>query len=228
MPRPNWNSLNRRIEKCRECPRLVTHCAEVARKKRRAYQTETYWGGPVPNFGDPQARLLIIGLAPGAHGANRTGRMFTGDRSGEWLYRALHKAGFANQALSESRTDGLELSDCAITAVCQCAPPDNKPTVQEVARCRPFLTTTIEILPVKVFVALGQLAWRALVDYGMSQSMLSGKRPAFGHGAEIELSDDRIAIGSYHPSQQNTFTGRLTEKMFDEIFDRARQLLPRA
>ena len=225
MPVTTWKSLNRRIEKCRSCPRLIDHCAEVARTKRRAYQDEKYWGGPVPNFGDPTARLLIIGLAPGAHGANRTGRMFTGDRSGDWLYRALHKAGFANQSSSTDRNDGLTLHDCAITAVCQCAPPGNKPTPEEVEHCRPFLTSTIGVLPVRVFLALGQLAWKATLDYAFSVELIDGKRPKFGHGTETELTDGRILLGSYHPSQQNTFTGRLTEEMLDDVFSRAKQIL---
>ena len=224
MPRTTWNSLNRRIEKCRACPRLIRHCADVAERKRRAYQDDDYWGGPVPNFGSPDARLLIVGLAPGAHGANRTGRMFTGDRSGEWLYRALHRAGLANQATSSDRGDGLELTNCVITAVCHCAPPQNKPTTEEVQACQPFLTSTIQLLPVRVFLALGQLAWKASLDYAYSHQLLEGRRPSFGHGAEAKLNNDRYLIGSYHPSQQNTFTGRLTEEMLDQVILRAKQL----
>ena len=196
MPRITWQSLNRRIARCKACPRLIDHCEEIAKTKRRAYIEEKYWGRPVPNFGDPNARLLIVGLAPGAHGANRTGRMFTGDRSGDWLFRALHDAGFANQSESTSRDDGLELIDCAITNVCNCAPPQNKPTPGEIEACRPFLRQTIALLPTRV-----------------------------GHGAVAELADGRKLIGSYHPSQQNTFTGKLTRDMFDQVMQLAKRSL---
>lgn len=224
MPRTTWKSLNRRIEKCTACPRLIDHCAEVARVKRRAYVDQRYWGKPVPNFGDPNASVLIVGLAPGAHGANRTGRMFTGDRSGDWLFRALHKAGFANQAESTHRKDGLELSGCAITAVCNCAPPMNKPTAEEVENCRPFLRATIELMDVRVYLALGQLAWKATLDNAVAEGLWEGKRPKFGHGAEMKLENGQFLLGSYHPSQQNTFTGRLTEEMLDMVFARAKSL----
>ena len=213
-----WNALNANITACESCPRLREHCRRIAREKRRAYAEEDYWGRPVPNFGDPQARLLIVGLAPAAHGANRTGRMFTGDRSGDWLYRALHKAGFANQAAATAIDDGLELDNCAITAACHCAPPDNKPTPDEMRRCRHFIEETIDLLPVCVFLALGQIGWRAVVDEALRRGWLSGRRPKFGHAAQAPLADDRWLIGSYHPSQQNTFTGRLTEAMFDQVF----------
>ncbi len=193
--------------------------------KRRAYRDQTYWGRPVPNFGDPAARLLIVGLAPAAHGANRTGRMFTGDRSGEWLYRALHRAGFANQGHSDDTDDGLQLLDCAITATCHCAPPDNKPTREEVAHCAPWMDETVDLLPVRVYLALGQIGWRSVIDRARSEGTLTGKLPKFGHGATVQLEDQRWLLGSYHPSQQNTFTGRLTEEMFDDIFRTARQLL---
>ncbi len=221
---PVWNELNQRIIACDQCPRLREHCSRIALDKRRAYKACDYWGRPVPNFGDPQAWLLIVGLAPAAHGANRTGRMFTGDRSGEWLFRALHKAGFANQPHAHSPDDGLELTDCAITAVCHCAPPDNKPTSQEIAHCHTFLQQTIELLPVRVFVALGQLAWQAMVDEARRRAWLVGARPKFSHGAKVELAGGRWLLGSYHPSQQNTFTGRLTEVMLDDIFRAARTL----
>ena len=224
MPRTTWKSLNRRIQNCKACPRLIEHCADIARVKRRAYANEKYWGKPVPNFGDPHGRVLIVGLAPGAHGANRTGRMFTGDRSGDWLYRALHKAGFANQAESTSRRDGLELYDCAITGVCNCAPPFNKPTGDEVANCRPFLRETIELMDVRVFLALGQLAWKATLDYAIAEGLYGGRRPKFGHAAEVVFSGGQYLLGSYHPSQQNTFTGRLTEPMFDGVVVRAKEL----
>lgn len=221
----SWNGLNRRICNCDRCPRLLEHCHEIARTKRRAYQGKNYWGGPVPNFGDSRAELLIVGLAPGAHGANRTGRMFTGDRSGDWLYRALHKAGFASQAESTSRDDGLVLQNCAITAACHCAPPDNKPTRDEIMNCREWFDRTIATLPVRVFVALGQIGWRAVIDFARENGWYEGCLPKFGHGAEVELTEGRRLIGSFHPSQQNTFTGRLTEPMLDAVFTRARELL---
>lgn len=224
MPRVTFKSLNRRIEKCKTCPRLTDYCAEVAKTKRRAYQDETYWGRPVANFGDPNAKLLVVGLAPGAHGANRTGRMFTGDRSGDWLFRALHRSGFANQAESTSRNDGLELINCAITNAVNCAPPGNKPTTDEIKACRPFLEQTIQVLPVVVFLALGQLAWKAVLDFAYDSDRLEGKRPKFGHGAEVELKTKQVLLGSYHPSQQNTFTGRLTESMLDRVMKRAKKI----
>jgi uracil-DNA glycosylase family 4 len=218
----DWASLNTAITGCQRCPRLRRYCRDVAREKRRAYLDWTYWGRPVPNFGDPPARLLIVGLAPAAHGANRTGRMFTGDRSGEWLYRALHRAGFASRPASESRDDGLQLRDCAITAVCHCAPPGNKPTQQEIDACAPWLESTVRLLPVRVFVALGQIAWSAVVDYARAVNWWDGPRPKFGHAACVPLAGDRWLIGSYHPSQQNTFTGKLTEPMLDAVFAAAR------
>ena len=171
------------------------------------------------------ARLLIVGLAPAAHGANRTGRMFTGDRSGEWLYRALHKAGFANQPTSTDAGDGLQLIDCAITAVAHCAPPDNRPTVDEIANCQPWLVATVDLLPAKVFLALGQIAWQGVVREARRREWLAGRAAKFQHGAEQELAGGRWLLASYHPSQQNTFTGRLTEPMFDQVFRRARELL---
>jgi uracil-DNA glycosylase family 4 len=220
-----WDQLNEQIISCQRCPRLVEHCEKVAREKRRAYADWDYWGQPVPNFGDPRARLLIVGLAPGAHGANRTGRMFTGDRSGDWLFRALHKAGFANQPHSTTAGDGLKLVDCAITAACHCAPPDNKPTTDEVYRCHPFLQQTIDQLPARVFLALGQLGWKAMLAEAKRRGWWTGKQPKFGHGAKVKLAEDRWLLGSYHPSQQNTFTGRLTEAMLDSVFRDARRLI---
>ncbi len=225
MAHTTWKSLNRRIEQCAACPRLREYCTEVARTKRRAYQDWDYWGRPVPNFGDPRARLVIVGLAPGAHGANRTGRMFTGDRSGDWLYRALHKAGYASQSESTSRDDGLTLVDCAITSVCHCAPPQNKPTPEEKAACQTWLHSTLELCPVRVLLVLGQLAWKATWDQAMQRGWYTGKRPAFGHGAEFQLTEGRWILGSYHPSQQNTFTGRLTEPMLDAVVTRVTALL---
>jgi len=225
MDRAAWDELNHEIVACDACPRLRAHCNTIAKEKRRAFQNWDYWGRPVPNFGDPQARLLIVGLAPAAHGANRTGRMFTGDRSGDWLYRALAKAGFANQATAVNRADGLVLQDCAITAACHCAPPDNKPTREELANCVPWFQQTVDLLPVKVFLALGQIGWRAIIDLVRDAGLLSGRVPKFSHGGCAELSDGRWLVGSYHPSQQNTFTGRLTEEMFDAVFEQVTRLL---
>ncbi|MBS0264857.1 MAG: uracil-DNA glycosylase [Planctomycetes bacterium] len=222
----SWGRLNEQIIQCEACPRLRSYCQEVATQKKRAYVNWEYWGRPVPNFGDPQARLLIVGLAPAAHGANRTGRMFTGDRSGEWLYRALFKAGFANQPHAEHRDDGLELIDCAITATCHCAPPDNRPLPAEIASCQAWFQQTVDLLPARVFLALGQIAWRTVVDELWRRQWLSGRLPKFGHGAVVSIADERVLIGSYHPSQQNTFTGRLTEEMLDQVFTRARESLP--
>jgi uracil-DNA glycosylase family 4 len=221
----SWDALNRRIVQCELCPRLRDHCRCVAQTKRKSFADDDYWARPLPNFGDPQGRLVIVGLAPAAHGANRTGRMFTGDRSGQWLFRALHKAGFANRAESESRDDGLELIDCAITAVCHCAPPDNKPTLEEQANCQSWLSATIELLPAKVFLALGQIAWNACVAEARRRAWLQGPRPKFAHAAQVKLNGERWLLGSYHPSQQNTFTGRLTAPMLDAVFSTARQIL---
>ena len=219
-----WDLLNQKVSTCDRCPRLIEHCQTIAATRRRAYREENYWGGPVPNFGDARARVLIVGLAPGAHGANRTGRMFTGDRSGDWLFRALHKAGFANQADSTGLQDGLKLTGAAITNACHCAPPGNKPTPEELHNCREWFHQTIAVLPVQVFVGLGQVGWRAVVDYARDRQWHSGKLPRFAHGAELHLGADRWLIGSFHPSQQNTFTGRLTEDMLDDIFRRVRRL----
>ena len=223
--RSRWAALNRRIEACRECGRLVEWCQRVAREKRAAYRGWEYWGRPVANFGDPGARLLIVGLAPGAHGANRTGRMFTGDSSGLWLYRALHRAGFANQAHAEHREDDLALVDCAITAAVHCAPPDNMPSGAERERCRPWLVETFDALPVKVIVALGGLAWQETVRELRRRGWYAGQAPKFAHGAKISLADERTLLGSYHPSRQNTNTRRLTEPMLDAVFAEARRLL---
>jgi len=220
-----WIDLNHRIVACSLCPRLRDHCRQVAADKRRAFAQWEYWGRPVQNFGTAKAGLLIVGLAPAAHGANRTGRMFTGDRSGEWLYRALHRAGFANQAESSDPRDGLKLIDCAITAVCHCAPPDNKPLPAEIANCRQWLIATIDLVQPRVLVALGQIAWKALLAELRRRNWHAGALPKFGHAARVQLAGGRWLLGSYHPSQQNTFTGKLTEPMLDAVFAAARRIL---
>lgn len=218
--------LSREIESCELCPRLRQWCREVARTKRRAYRECEYWGRPVTGFGDAKARLLVIGLAPGAHGANRTGRVFTGDASGDWLYRAMHEAGFANQAESVERGDGLELIDAWVTASVRCAPPENKPTGDEVLRCRQYLEREIGLLrQVKVVVALGRLAFDNYLALLRSQGHAVG-RHEFAHCKVHELGEGLPAlISSYHPSRQNTQTGRLTREMLGSVFERARQLL---
>ena len=208
------------IVSCRACPRLVAWREQVATDKRAAFRDEPYWGRPVPGFGDPRARVLVVGLAPAAHGANRTGRMFTGDRSGEWLYRALHRAGYANQPESSGLDDGLVLDGAYITAPVRCAPPGNQPTPAERDRCRPFLDRELALLSeVRVLVALGEFGYRAA-----AAAVGLRPRPRFGHGVEAPLGDGRTIVCSYHVSQQNTFTGRLTEDMLDAVFARARAL----
>ena len=203
---------------------------EVARNKRRAYRDEMYWGRPVPGFGDPRATVLLLGLAPAAHGANRTGRMFTGDRSGEWLYGALHRHGFANQATSMGREDGLRLEGAFISAACRCAPPDNKPSREELSACASWLDHEIELLDrLRVVVALGRIAWDAALAVANRAGCPTSPAPRFSHGAEgrLTLKAGRapvVLVGSYHPSQQNTFTGRLTRPMWDAIFSRAREI----
>jgi uracil-DNA glycosylase family 4 len=215
------------ITSCRRCPRLVVHREEVAEKKTRRFRQWNYWGRPVPSFGDRKARLLVVGLAPAAHGANRTGRMFTGDRSGDWLFRALHRAGFANQATSTDRNDGLRLDDCLITAAAHCAPPENKPTPEEMAQCQPYFLDELERLKrLRVVVCLGQMGFNTYLRARKELGKESPKpAPKFGHGSTTELSGGIALIGSYHPSQQNTFTGRLTEQMLDDVFQRARKLI---
>ena len=208
------------VTACRACPRLVAWREEVAREKRAAYADWEYWGRPVPGFGDPGARVAIIGLAPAAHGANRTGRMFTGDRSGDFLYAALHRTGFANQPTSDHRDDGLTLTGAWITAPVRCAPPANKPTPEERDTCRPWLERELALLPsLDVFVVLGQFAYQAMADH-----LQLKPRPKFAHGTEVRAPAGRTILCSYHVSQQNTFTGKLTEKMFDEVLQRARAL----
>lgn len=221
------DSLNQQIVSCRKCLRLVAWREEVARVKRKAYRDQEYWGKPVPGFGDPQARVLVVGLAPGAHGSNRTGRAFTGDASGGFLYPALYRAGFANQAEAVSRDDGLRLNDLYITAVARCAPPDNKPSLEELNNCQPYLARELEIIKPNVIVCLGRIAFERILK------MVSIRNPdwKFVHGAVYQLPASSFIphtsslICSYHPSQQNTLTGRLTVKMFDEIWKKARELL---
>jgi uracil-DNA glycosylase len=213
-------AVERDVVSCRACPRLVAWREQVARDKRAAYADEEYWGRPVPGFGDAEAAVIVVGLAPAAHGANRTGRMFTGDRSGEWLYASLFRTGFANQPTSVARDDGLRLSGAWITAPVRCAPPANRPTVDERDRCAPFLAAELGIVPWRVAVALGGFGWDAVLRL----TGWEGRKPRFGHGAEAALPDGRRLLGSYHVSQQNTFTGRLTEEMLDAVFLRAREI----
>ena len=222
-----WKSLNSAIIRCNRCPRLRVYCGEIATVKRRSFKADVYWGKPVPNFGIAPASLLIVGLAPAAHGGNRTGRVFTGDRSGDWLFRALHKAGFANQPTATHRADGLELIDCAITAACHCAPPANKPLPEELAQCREFLDETFELVQPKVVLALGQIGWAAVLKYYRERGELQ-TNAKFGHGAKHQLQSGVWLLASFHPSQQNTFTGKLTEPMFDGVFNEARRLIAHA
>ncbi len=213
-------ALEREVVACRRCPRLVRWREQVAAAPRASYAGETYWGRPVPGFGDPAARLVIVGLAPAAHGANRTGRMFTGDRSGDWLFGALFRAGYASQARSTAPGDGLALHGAYVTAAVRCAPPDNRPAPAERAACAPYLARELELLDrARVIVALGQIACQ-----GVAAVLGLRPRPVFGHLAQFGLPDGRTLVCSYHPSQQNTFTGRLTEPMFDAVFARAREI----
>ena len=221
--------IHQHIVRCRRCPRLIQWCRDIARKKTKRFVEWDYWGRPIPGFGDPKARLLLVGLAPAAHGGNRTGRMFTGDRSGDWLYRALHKAGFANQPTSVSRDDGMKLRDCYITASCRCAPPLNKPLPEELENCRPFLLAELRQLKrVRVIVGLGKTGFDSAVAslYALGR-FHNVRKLRFGHGVEYNIDESLTLLGSFHPSQQNTFTGRLTEPMFDSVFARARALLRR-
>ena len=215
--------LTKEIIQCRKCARLVAWREEVARVKRRAYRDQDYWGKPVPGFGDPEARILVVGLAPGAHGSNRTGRNFTGDASGGFLYPALHRAGFANQPLAISRDDGLMLKDLYLAASARCAPPENKPTLEEMNNCQPYLERELEILQPKVIVCLGRIAFERVLR------IHSIRNPAwkFGHGAHFQMDNGTWILCSYHPSQQNTQTGRLTVQMFDEIWKKAKSLVER-
>lgn len=220
-------SLEAEITACCRCPRLVAWREEAAANPPARYLGQEYWARPVPGFGDPKARLLLVGLAPAAHGGNRTGRVFTGDRSGEWLFRALHKAGFANQPASIDRHDGLKLKDAFISAACRCAPPDNKPLPEELANCRPFLLREIELLKnLRVILGLGKIGFDTAFDALLALGKTDLKfRPKFAHGAEAQLSPDLTLVGTFHPSQQNTFTGKLTEKMLDGVFARVGEIL---
>jgi uracil-DNA glycosylase family 4 len=219
--------LQRRIIECRLCPRLVRWREKIAREKTRRFADWDYWGKANPSFGDPHAELLLVGLAPAAHGGNRTGRMFTGDRSGDWLYGALHKAGFANQPTSESRNDGMQLMNCYITATCRCAPPQNKLLRREILNCQPYLLNEMRLLKnMKVIVGLGRVGFESAVAGLRELKKWSfDKKPKFAHGAEYSIDNRLTLLASFHPSQQNTFTGKLTEPMFDSIFRRARLLL---
>lgn len=221
--------LNSRIAACTACPRLIAYCRQVAREKKRAHREEAYWGLPVPSFGDPAARLLIVGLAPAAHGANRTGRMFTGDSSGDWLYEALHRHGFARLPTSTHRQDGQALTDVWITATNHCAPPDNKPSLEEQALCRPYLKQELELLDkLELVILLGKIAFDGFLRTQAERGFATPRpRPAFGHGVELSPwgPDGPALIGSFHPSRQNTNTGRLTRPMWHAIFKRARQRL---
>ncbi len=219
--------LNEEIIACRRCMRLVKYREEVAREKRRAYREWTYWGKPVPGFGDAGAELLILGLAPAAHGANRTGRMFTGDRSGDFLYAALHKAGFANQPVSENREDGLRLENVYISATCRCAPPENKPLPGEILNCRGYFERELEILKPKAVLALGKIAWDAYLEILKQRGVISSRALCkFAHGAEAEMGAGFPRLfGVYHPSQQNTQTGRVTPAMYSAVLRRVRRFL---
>jgi uracil-DNA glycosylase family 4 len=205
---------------CRACPRLVAWREQVATDKRAAFRGEQYWGRPVPGFGDPDAKVVIVGLAPAAHGANRTGRMFTGDRSGDFLYAALHRTGFANQPTSTHRDDGLELTGAWITAPVRCAPPANKPTTAERDRCLPYMERELAVIPARVFVTLGAFGFN-----GLCSILAVSPRPKFRHGVEVQLPDRRWIVGSFHVSPQNTFTGKHTEPMLDAVLLRARELI---
>jgi uracil-DNA glycosylase family 4 len=220
--------LTQSVSDCRRCPRLVAWREQVARERRAAFANEQYWGRPLPGFGDPAARVLALGLAPAAHGANRTGRMFTGDRSGDFLFAALARAGFANQAVSTSRDDGLRLREMWITAAVRCAPPANRPTPHELERCLPWTVRELQLLSrVRVILCLGGLAWDAALRLRVATGGPGARplrpKPGFGHGAEL-AGEPYALLGCYHPSQQNTFTGRLTEPMIDAVLQRAREL----
>jgi uracil-DNA glycosylase len=224
---PNWLSiLNSEVVVCTKCPRLVAYREQIAREKRRAYMDWEYWGRPVPGFGDPNARVVVLGLAPGAHGSNRTGRPFTGDASGNFMYPVLHEAGFANQPTATNRDDGLILKDLYITAAVRCAPPDNKPLPLELGNCAPYLERELEGLRnAKVIVALGKIGFDAYLNYLKRRGLVDRKSGySFHHGAKYEMPDARTLLASYHPSNQNTQTGKLTRTMFAKIFKEAAKI----
>jgi uracil-DNA glycosylase len=226
MPGRELLDLQAAIAGCSLCPRLREHCLAIAATRRRAYRDWEYWGKPVPSFGDPRARVLVLGLAPAAHGANRTGRMFTGDRSGDWLYRALYQTDFASQPTSVSRDDGLTLRDIYITASARCAPPANKPTPEELRNCRPFIERELDLLRnLRVVVALGRIAFDQYLEILKARGLISSRAPfVFAHNRRFQPAPDSPAlISSYHPSQQNTSTGKLTEKMLLDVFRNARK-----
>ena len=219
-------TLRNRVIHCKRCPRLIDWCQTVAKEKVKRFEDQAYWGKPVPSWGDPNGKLLIVGLAPAAHGANRTGRMFTGDRSGDWLYRALHKAGFASKADAIHAEDGLELINTWMSTVAHCAPPLNKLTKEERHACQSYLLEEVEtLIPWQVILCLGKTAFDDTWSLLKQADLAEGKRPSFGHGIQIPLPDGRTLFGSYHPSQQNTFTKRLTEPMFDRVFQDIQTLL---
>jgi uracil-DNA glycosylase family 4 len=227
MPTPTWlEVLNAEIIACTRCPRLVEYRERIAREKRRAYRDHQYWGKPVPGFGDPHARVLVLGLAPGAHGSNRTGRPFTGDASGNFLYPVLYETGFASQPTATDRNDGLVLHGLYITAAARCAPPENKPLPEELANCAPYLERELERLTdVRVIIALGRIAFEAYLNYSVQKKLIARKRDyEFRHGAEYSMPGGRVLLATYHPSNQNTQTGKLTKDMFQRIFQRAREL----
>ncbi len=226
LPR-QLDQLRQEVEACRSCPRLTAWRERMARQKAPRFRSETYWGRPVPGFGDPQAALLVIGLAPAAHGGNRTGRIFTGDRSGDWLFRALHRAGFANQPTSTRRDDSLQLINCYVSAAVRCAPPDNRPTPEEAATCLPFLEREIRLLPAaRVIVALGRFAFdQTLKALRQNGNLIPRPKPPFSHNARYDLAKGLTLFSSYHPSQQNTLTGKLTEASLDAVFAAVRQAL---
>jgi len=226
-PYPSVGAVQRAVVACERCRRLRRYCRKVARERKREFRDQSYWGRPVPGFGDENARLLVVGLAPAAHGGNRTGRMFTGDSSGDWLYEALHRFGFASQGASVARDDGLALEDCYVTAALRCAPPGNRPSPSETAACRPYLAAEIALLArIEVVVTLGHFAHAAwLAASGWATRLAAGRRPTFAHCAETRLPDGRLLIASYHPSRRNTSTGLLTRPMFHRVFASARRAL---
>jgi uracil-DNA glycosylase family 4 len=224
--RPSLESIREAIIECERCPRLREYCQIIARTKKKQFKNDEYWGLPVPSFGDPKAKVLIVGLAPAAHGGNRTGRMFTGDNSGVWLYRALYRAGFANQAESVWRDDGLKLKGVYITASAHCAPPDNKPSTVEIENCSTYLIDELNYFSkAKVYLVLGQIGLKTLWSKLPAEVKPHKALPKFSHGMKVQLKDGKWLMGSYHPSQQNTFTGRLTEPMFDSVFTEIRHLI---